>query len=60
VAVSSFLDGRLGFTDIPQVIAQSMDAHAPEPAATLADVRRVDAWARLHAAGLAQELELKQ
>ena len=60
VAVSSFLDGRLGFTHIPHVIAQTMDAHEPEPASTLSDVRRVDAWARLQAAGLAQELELKQ
>lgn len=60
IAVSAFLEGRLGFTHIPQVIAQAMDAHAPEPAATLADVRRVDAWARTHAAELAQELELQQ
>jgi 1-deoxy-D-xylulose-5-phosphate reductoisomerase len=59
VAVSSFLDGRLGFTQIPQVIAQAMDAHSPEPALTLADVRRVDAWARLQAAELAEALELK-
>ena len=58
VAVSSFLEGRLGFTQIPQVIAQAMDAHTPEPAATLADVRRVDAWARMQAAELARELEL--
>ena len=57
VAVSSFLDGRLGFTQIAQVIAQAMDAHSPEPALTLADVRRVDAWARLQAAELAAELE---
>jgi hypothetical protein len=35
-----------------------MDAHAPEPAATLAEVRRVDAWARAHAAEVARELEL--
>jgi 1-deoxy-D-xylulose-5-phosphate reductoisomerase len=60
VAVSSFLKGRLGFTQIPRVIAQAMDAHTPEPAATLADVRRVDTWARTHAAELAQELELQQ
>ncbi len=59
VAVSSFLDGRLGFTDIPRVIEQAMDAHTPEPATTLAEVRRVDAWARMHAAELARELELK-
>jgi 1-deoxy-D-xylulose-5-phosphate reductoisomerase len=60
VAVSSFLEGRLGFTHISQVIAHAMDAHAPEPAATLQDVRRVDAWARAHAAELARELELER
>jgi 1-deoxy-D-xylulose-5-phosphate reductoisomerase len=59
VAVASFLEGRLGFTQIPQVIAQAMDAHMPEAAATLAEVRRVDAWARSHAAELVQELELE-
>src|SRR5688500_15602782 len=58
VAVSSFLEGRLGFTQIPRVIEQAMDAHAPEAAETLDDVRRVDRWARLHAAELAKELEL--
>jgi 1-deoxy-D-xylulose-5-phosphate reductoisomerase len=58
VAVASFLDGRLGFTHIPHVIERAMDAHTPEPAATLADVRRVDTWARMHAAELARELEL--
>jgi 1-deoxy-D-xylulose-5-phosphate reductoisomerase len=57
IAVSSFLEGRLGFAHIPQVIAQAMDAHTPEPAATLADVRRVDRWARTHAAELAHALE---
>ncbi|MEO7133091.1 MAG: 1-deoxy-D-xylulose-5-phosphate reductoisomerase [Vicinamibacterales bacterium] len=60
VAVSSFLEGRLGFTHIPQVIAGAMDAHAPEAAATLQDVRRVDAWARGHAAELTRELELER
>jgi len=58
VAVASFLEGRLGFTQIPQVIAQAMDAHTPEPAASLSDVRRVDTWARMHAAERARELEL--
>jgi 1-deoxy-D-xylulose-5-phosphate reductoisomerase len=58
VAVSSFLEGRLGFTQIPQVIEQAMQAHAPEAAVTLADVRRVDAWARQHATELTRELEL--
>ncbi len=60
VAVSSFLEGRLGFTQIPRVIEQAMDAHAPEAAETLDDVRRVDRWARQHAAELAKELELTE
>ena len=46
VAVASFLEGRLGFTAIPRVIAETMDAHVPAPADTLAAVRRVDDWAR--------------
>ena len=57
VAVSSFLEGRLAFTSIPVVIEQAMNAHTPEPAATLAEVRRVDAWARQHAAESAREIE---
>jgi 1-deoxy-D-xylulose-5-phosphate reductoisomerase len=60
VAVSSFLEGRLGFTHIPKVISQAMDAHEPEPASTLSDVRRVDAWARMQAVELARELELER
>jgi len=57
VAVASFLAGRLNFTHIPKVIAQAMAAHTPEAAETLADVRRVDTWARMHATELARELE---
>jgi 1-deoxy-D-xylulose-5-phosphate reductoisomerase len=49
VAVARFLDGRIGFTAIPRVIEQTMDAHRPGPegnVATLAEVRAVDRWAR--------------
>ncbi len=60
VAVTFFLEGRLGFTGIPEVIAHTMDAHTPQPAASLAEVRRVDAWARSHASELARELELNR
>ena len=57
VAVSSFLEGRLRFTDIPRLISQTMAAHSPSPTDTLADVRRVDGWARERAAELATGLE---
>jgi 1-deoxy-D-xylulose-5-phosphate reductoisomerase len=52
VAVASFLEGRLGFTDIPRVIAQSMDAHVPAPVSTLHAIRQIDEAARLHAGEL--------
>jgi len=50
VAVASFLQGRLAFTAIPELIARTMDAHRAGPAGTLAEVRRIDAWARERAA----------
>ena len=52
VAVAAFLDGVLGFTGIPRVIADTMDAHAAASTATLSAVRAVDQWARVYAADL--------
>jgi 1-deoxy-D-xylulose-5-phosphate reductoisomerase len=49
VAVSSFLEGRLGFTAIPRIIAQAMDAHVAAATDTLDAVRRVDRWAHDYA-----------
>jgi 1-deoxy-D-xylulose-5-phosphate reductoisomerase len=54
VAVASFLAGRLGFTAIAKVIADTMDAHAAAPTDTLEAVRRVDRWARGYAAELVE------
>jgi 1-deoxy-D-xylulose-5-phosphate reductoisomerase len=58
VAVEVFLDGKLGFMDIPRVIERTMNAHAVEPVSTLQVVRRVDGWARQQARATARELEL--
>jgi 1-deoxy-D-xylulose-5-phosphate reductoisomerase len=47
-AVAAFLERRVPFTAIPDVIRAAMDAYelsGPEPVRTLQDVRRVDAWA---------------
>ena len=52
VAVGAFLEGRLAFTSITEVIARAMDSYEREgsrPVGTLAEVRAVDAWAREHA-----------
>jgi len=59
VAVAKFLEGRIGFPAIAQLIEQTMAAHTPAEVATLAEVRAVDAWARDHAVELAREVELK-
>ena len=59
IAVARFLDGRIGFTAIAQVIERAMDAHAPVEVPTIATVRNVDAAARAHAQDIARGLELK-
>jgi 1-deoxy-D-xylulose-5-phosphate reductoisomerase len=59
VAVSRFLDGKIGFRSIPQVIELTMDAHRPAHMTALAEVRAVDAWAHQYAQELARGLELK-
>ena len=59
VAVERFLDGRLAFTAIPDVIERTMDAHVPAQVHTLAGVRDVDAWARTCSLEIAREVELK-
>jgi 1-deoxy-D-xylulose-5-phosphate reductoisomerase len=54
VAVAAFLDQRLPFTAIADVIRQTMDAfesgHGGTPLHGLAEVRTIDGWARTFAA----------
>ena len=59
IAVALFLDGKLGFGAIPDVIERTMDAHLPAEVGTLAAVRAVDHWARDYALKIARGLELK-
>ncbi len=57
VAVAEFLQSRLGFTSIPEVIREAMDAYEQNGPATISgldDVRAVDKWARAFALGRAQ------
>jgi 1-deoxy-D-xylulose-5-phosphate reductoisomerase len=55
VAVAAFLLSRIRFTGIPEVIRQTMDEYEANEVTELtglAEVRRVDAWARAHASRL--------
>jgi 1-deoxy-D-xylulose-5-phosphate reductoisomerase len=59
VAVARFLEGRLSFPGIPEVITRTMDAHRPAEVHTLAGVRTVDRWARDYSQEIAREVESK-
>jgi 1-deoxy-D-xylulose-5-phosphate reductoisomerase len=53
IAVAAFLESRLSFTGIPDLIGRTMDAYERQGAMTvreLADVRAIDGWARNFAA----------
>jgi len=44
--VQAFLDGRIGFMDIPAGIRKTMDAHKVSPLVTVDDAIKADRWAR--------------
>lgn len=49
VAVAGFLDGSLGFGDIPRIVERVMGAHDGFEPGSIEDVEAVDAWARSEA-----------
>ncbi len=46
VAVDAFVDGRIGFADIPRIVAATLEAHAPVAVDCADQVLAADAWAR--------------
>jgi 1-deoxy-D-xylulose-5-phosphate reductoisomerase len=46
VAVAAFLEGRVPFGRISEIIERVLDDHIPAPATALAAVREADRWAR--------------
>src|SRR3954469_14934255 len=59
IAVARFLEGRLSFPDIAQIVERTMDAHLPLEVQTLAEVRAADKWARDYSLEIARGVELK-
>jgi 1-deoxy-D-xylulose-5-phosphate reductoisomerase len=57
VAVEEFLAGRLGFMSIPRLIERVMDAHTPAAVNSLAEIRRLDRWARSYSQELSRTLQ---
>ncbi|MBW1852436.1 MAG: 1-deoxy-D-xylulose-5-phosphate reductoisomerase [Deltaproteobacteria bacterium] len=46
IAVKAFLDGKIGFTDIPDLIEKTMAAHQPHPVGSMNTVLEADQWSR--------------
>jgi len=46
VAVNAFLNGSLGFTQIPRLIERVMEEHGVRPVQTVEDILKADQWAR--------------
>jgi 1-deoxy-D-xylulose-5-phosphate reductoisomerase len=59
VAVARFLEGRVSFPSIAEIIERTMDAHVPAEVASLAAVRAVDQWAREYSQEAAHGVQLK-
>ncbi len=58
VAVHSFLDGMIRFTDIPSVIRRVMEEHQVKPIQTIEDILKADQWAREKAKSLIERKKL--
>ncbi len=56
MAVAAFLQGRIGYLDIPRVIRQVMDRHRLRENPDLAAIFSADTWAREEARGVIGEL----
>lgn len=59
-AVAAFLDGKMGFLKIEEVIKRTMECHRPRPIQTLDDVLYADSWARKEACRLIENFQGKK
>ncbi len=59
IAVDAFVDGRIRFSDIWRLVAETMDRHQVNPATSLDAVISADAEARLTANGILEEWKVE-
>ena len=52
IAVEAFLERRIAFSEVTEVVERVLDAHEPGPADTVARVLAADLWARDYARGV--------
>jgi 1-deoxy-D-xylulose-5-phosphate reductoisomerase len=53
VAVEAFLDGKISFVEIPQIIESVMNTHQLASSLTIETILKADQWARKEAERLA-------
>lgn len=46
IAVDAFLNGKIGFLQIPELIKKTMEVHTPSPIDSIEKVMEADSWAR--------------
>jgi 1-deoxy-D-xylulose-5-phosphate reductoisomerase len=56
IAVQAFLDGKIGFSDIPAIIQDTMDHHTVFTSPGLDEILRSDSWARAAATTAVERL----
>ena len=52
VVVGAFLEERVGFEQIYQVVEKTLDKYSPQPGDTVEDIVKIDSWARETASNL--------
>ncbi len=55
IAVQAFLDGIIGFMDIPAVIEATMARHTAVPLTAISEALEADSWAREYSLGVVKE-----
>lgn len=58
-AVQAYLDGHIPFSDIPRLISDTLEQHAPSAHPTLDEILAVDAWSRKTAQELIHHWSLR-
>ena len=56
VVVEAFLEARIGFMDIPAILARVMDAHVVITDPTLPDILEIDRWAKSTARSIIKKI----
>ena len=56
IAVNAFLEGRIGFLEIPQLIEKTMEKHEIFPINSIDEAIEVDQWAQLRAKEILEEM----